>query len=103
MRTLSSPFIMVTPARDIYKSMFRFKNIPIKIEEPILYANLIEIEIHNFDVVLGMDWITTHFAVIECRRKRVRFIPLNVQSFEFQGTLSGRTISNSKSYPLEGL
>ena len=46
-----------------------------------------------FDVVLGMDWSTTHLAVIEFRRKRACFIPLNTQSFEFKGTLRGGTIS----------
>ena len=32
--------------------------------EFILYANLIGIEMYDFDVVLGMDWLTTHFVVI---------------------------------------
>ena len=41
-----------------------FRNIPIKIMEFILYANLIGIEMYDFDVVLGMDWLTTHFVVI---------------------------------------
>ena len=42
---------------------------------------------YDFDVVLGMDWLTTHY-----REKRLCFSPLNAQSFEFQGTLRGQTI-----------
>ena len=92
-RKFTSPFITITPAEDVYKSMSLFKNIPIKIGEFILYANLIEIEMYNFDVVLGMDWLTTHFSMIDCRRKYVRFSPSNAQSLEFQGTPQDRTIS----------
>ena len=47
---------------------------------------------YDFDVILGMDWLTTHYAVIDCRKKRVRFSPPKANSFEFQGTPRGRSI-----------
>ena len=26
---------------------------------------------HDFDAILGMDWLSTHHAVVECFEKRV--------------------------------
>ena len=44
----------------------------------------------DFDVILGMDWLNAHYAMIDCHRKRVRFSPPNAKSFEFQGTPRSR-------------
>ena len=68
-RTLSSPFVTVTPAGDVYKSMSWFKDMPIKVGNSIIYANLVEIEMSDFDVILGMDWLNAHYAMIDCHRK----------------------------------
>ena len=63
-KSLTYPFITVTPAGDMYESMTWFKNIPINIET--LYANLISIEISDYDAILGMEWLSTHHSVINC-------------------------------------
>ena len=36
-------------------------------------ANLILLDIHDFDVILAMDWISRHHATVDCYRKEVRF------------------------------
>ena len=36
-------------------------------------ADLILLDIHDFDVILGMDWISRHHATVDCYRKEVRF------------------------------
>ena len=51
-----------------------------------------EIEMYDFDIILGMDWLTTHYTVLNCQKKRVCFNPSNANSFEFEGTLRGRSI-----------
>ena len=56
---------------------------PIRIGEYSLFVNLIEIEMYDFDVILGMDWHTTHYAVIDCWKKCVCFNPPKANSFEF--------------------
>ena len=85
-RTLSSLFVTVTPVGDVYRSTSWFKDVPIKIGNSILYANLVEIEMCDFDAIIGMDWLNAHYAMIECHRKRVRFSLPNAKSFAFQGT-----------------
>ena len=63
-KSLTYPFITVTPAGDMYESMTWFKNIPINIET--LYANLISIEISDYDAILGIDRLSAHHAIIDC-------------------------------------
>ena len=36
-------------------------------------ADLIFLDIHDFDVILGMDWLSRHHATGDCYRKEVRF------------------------------
>ena len=36
-------------------------------------ADLILLDIHDFDVILGMDWLSRHHAIVDCYRKEVRF------------------------------
>ena len=35
--------------------------------------DLILIDIHGFDVILGMDWLSRHYAIVDCYRKEVGF------------------------------
>ena len=35
--------------------------------------DLILLDIHDFDVILGMDWLSRHHAIVDCYRKEVRF------------------------------
>ena len=36
-------------------------------------TDLILLDIHDFDVILGMDWLSRHHATVDCYRKEVRF------------------------------
>ena len=36
-------------------------------------ADLILLDIHDFYVILGMDWLSRHHATMDCYRKEVRF------------------------------
>ena len=67
----STPFIIITPTRDAYQSTTWYKDVPIKVQEYVMYANLIVIDMTDYDVILGMDWLSTHHAVIDYRKKRV--------------------------------
>lgn len=49
-------------------------------------AELIVIDMHDFDVILGMDWLGNNFAHVNCRDKRVDFRIPGVQEFSFVGS-----------------
>ena len=36
-------------------------------------VDLILLGIHDFDVILGMDWLSRHHGTVDCYRKEVRF------------------------------
>lgn len=38
-----------------------------------LITNFIVINIHNFDIILGMDWLASQFATFDIHEKRVNF------------------------------
>ncbi|XP_077215600.1 uncharacterized protein LOC143850221 [Tasmannia lanceolata] len=39
---------------------------PIRIGERELLAELIVLPMHDFDVILGMDWLSSHYATVKC-------------------------------------
>ncbi|XP_074347077.1 uncharacterized protein LOC141685899 [Apium graveolens] len=43
-------------------------------------------EMHDFDVILGMDWLSEHRATIDCQGKRVIFGDADKQEFVYQGS-----------------
>ena len=47
------------------------KACPILVGGEILYANLVVIKLDEFDVILGMDWLAKHYAVMNCYTKEV--------------------------------
>ncbi|XP_057996241.1 uncharacterized protein LOC131175603 [Hevea brasiliensis] len=42
----------------------------------------------DFDVILGMDWLSTHYATLDCRNKKVYFHIPGVEEFSFDGDRS---------------
>ena len=48
-----------------------YRDCPIKIREYEFLGDLIELSFREFDVILGMDWLSRHRAIVNCRMKRV--------------------------------
>ena len=48
-----------------------YRDCPIKIREHEFLGDLIELSFREFDVILGMDWLSRHRAIVDCRMKRV--------------------------------
>ena len=55
--------------------------------------DLILLDIHDFDVILGMDWLSRHHATVDCYRKEVRFCRLGQIEVVFYGLR--KTLPNS--------
>ena len=56
-------------------------------------ADLILLDIHDFDVILGMDWQSRHHAIVDCYRKEVRFYRPRQTEVVFYGLR--KTLTNS--------
>ena len=48
-----------------------YRDCPIKIQEYEFPRDLIKLSFREFDVILGMDWLSQHQVVVDCRMKRV--------------------------------
>ena len=47
-----------------------YRDCPIKIREYEFLGDLIEFSFKEFHVILGMDWLSQHQAIVNCRMKR---------------------------------
>ena len=64
-----------------------------------ILVDLIELEMVEFDVIMGMDWLASCYATVDCRTKRVYFHFPNEAVIEWKGTVrapKGRFISYFK-------
>ena len=62
-----------------------FKGCEVLLEGVVLKANLIPLEMYDFDVILDMDWLSTHRASVDRFTKKVVFWKLRYSKFEFKG------------------
>ncbi|GJY44313.1 putative nucleotidyltransferase, ribonuclease H [Tanacetum coccineum] len=68
---------------------FHNPNSPLRFDDKIHFANLLPLEMSNFDIILSMDWLTDHRATIDCYSKRVIFGNLNNPEFIYHGSRLG--------------
>ncbi|KAL2923080.1 DNA damage-inducible protein 1, partial [Bienertia sinuspersici] len=62
--TIDVPIII--PIGNVVKCSKRYLKVPIKIEGVEFESNLIEFELGDLDVILGMDWLSRYHAEILC-------------------------------------
>ena len=48
-----------------------YKNCPIVIQEREFLVDLIPLPFREFDLILGMDWLSKHRAIVDCGQKTV--------------------------------
>ena len=66
-------------------------------------ANFIELPKHGYDIILGMDWLHSCYAFLDCRSRVVRFYFPNEEELVWEGYNSSRPnpfISNLKANKL---
>ena len=76
------PLSVATPLSDSLDSDVFLPNYPVLIEGRELLADLVLLDVMDFDVILGMDWLSQHFATVDCRRKWLIFRILNDKEFK---------------------
>ena len=80
------------PSGEILLSKFVLKEMPVMINGVTLRVDLIAIEMKDFDVILGKDFLVKHNAIIDYRHRRVTFRPNGGEEFAFKG----RSLLNPK-------
>jgi hypothetical protein len=77
---VDTPVGGVVIASDICKSCVT------KIADRELVADLTLLEMKDFDVILGMDWLAANYASVDCRSKKVKFQIPGEMEFSFVGS-----------------
>ena len=75
-----------TPSGDLLTGTLVYKSCPIDVSSHKLFVDLIVLDIRDFEVILGMDWLASYHANVDCFEKRVTFQILNQPKFSFEGT-----------------
>ena len=91
------------PYRESLTSWFYFKVVPIKIIGCELPVDLIVLKMVDYNVILGMDWLSKHNSTIFCRKKKVVFQPSKGEMFEYKGIPRGSKrpmVSAMKAYKM---
>ncbi|KAL0549347.1 hypothetical protein IC582_013828 [Cucumis melo] len=74
-----------TPSGECMLSKGKVKACQIEIAGHVIGVTLLVLDMFDFDVILGMDWLAANHASIDCSRKKVTFNPPSMASFKFKG------------------
>ncbi|TYJ97124.1 gag protease polyprotein [Cucumis melo var. makuwa] len=74
-----------TPSGECMLSKEKVKACQIVIAGHVIEVTLLVLDMLDFDVILGMDWLAANHASIDCSRKEVAFNPPSMVSFKFKG------------------
>nr|GEW54686.1 hypothetical protein [Tanacetum cinerariifolium] len=62
-----------TPMQDSVRITHVYRNLPLQFDDKIRAINAFPLDMCEFDLILGMDWLTEHHATIDCHSYRVIF------------------------------
>ncbi|XP_060968438.1 uncharacterized protein LOC133035993 [Cannabis sativa] len=85
-------FGALLPSGELAISKSSIRSMPIRIEDRELSAHLMEMGLANFDVILGMDFLSKYSSNIDCKQKMVIFQSEGEEPFIFVGSVLGSRI-----------
>ncbi|KAJ0848025.1 putative aspartic peptidase, active, aspartic peptidase domain superfamily [Helianthus annuus] len=89
---LDQALVISTPMGNSSVITHIYKDCPLVIGNVIRIANLYPMQMGDFDVILGMDWLSTHRATIDCHSKRVIFGDILNPECIYQGSQPRKSI-----------
>ncbi|KAH0705892.1 hypothetical protein KY285_010419 [Solanum tuberosum] len=100
---LSEPFSVSTPVGESILAKRVYRDCPIFFNRTSTMADLVELDMVDFDVILGMDWLHACYASVDCRTRVVKFQFPNEPVIELKSSSAvpkGRFISYLKARKL---
>ena len=79
------PFDIMVPYDEVLNSTQLVKACEVIISSHKLCVDLIILEMHDYDITFGMDWLSKHYAKIDSNKKEATFLLLQKESFTFKG------------------
>ena len=67
-----------------------YKKCPIMVHNREFSVDLIALFFQEFDLILGMDWLSKHWAIFDCDEKTIVLKCFDLSEITVQGIQSGR-------------
>ncbi|XP_070022537.1 uncharacterized protein [Nicotiana sylvestris] len=84
---LLEPFFVSTLVGDFVISSLVYRGCVIIIQDRETTVDLIDLEMVDFDVIMGMEWLYKCYAILDCRAKVVKFEFPNESVREWKGNI----------------
>ena len=81
---LKNKLVATTPLGEQILRTLVFKGCEILVEGVVLKANLILLEMSDFDAILRIDWLSNHQALMDCFTKKIVFKKSGYPEIEFE-------------------
>ncbi|XP_075486356.1 uncharacterized protein LOC142525961 [Primulina tabacum] len=82
---LVEPFRVATPTSKTVETHRVHRKCKICINEHLFQAELIQLNMVEFDIILGMDWLARNNAMVDCKGKSVRLRTPNQKEVVYHG------------------
>ncbi|WRX16497.1 hypothetical protein QQP08_008984 [Theobroma cacao] len=80
--------VVSTPLKEIFVDEWEYESCVVRVKDKDTLVNLVVLDTLDFDVILGMDWLSPCHASVDCYHKLVRFDFPSEPSFSIQGDRS---------------
>nr|GFC42718.1 hypothetical protein [Tanacetum cinerariifolium] len=81
-----------TPMKDSVRITHVYRDLPLQFDDKIRAINALPLDMCEFDIILGIDWLTEHHATIDCRSYRVIVGDIHAPEFIYHGSLPGKSM-----------
>jgi hypothetical protein len=82
---LEKRFLIITPLGDVVVVEHVYRGVKITIEGYDIEVDVMPLELHDFDVILRMDWLSNHRAQMDCFTKTVTLRGIRWEMSDFFG------------------
>ncbi|XP_073153460.1 uncharacterized protein [Henckelia pumila] len=82
---LVEPFRVATPTSKTIETHRFHRDCVINISEHVFQAELIQLNMEEFDAILGMDWLANDHALVDCCMKNVKLRAANLDEVIYHG------------------
>nr|GFD10020.1 hypothetical protein [Tanacetum cinerariifolium] len=76
--------------QDSVRITYVYRNLPLQFDDKIRAINAFPLDMCESDLILGMDWLTEHHAMIDCHSYRVIFDDIHAPEYTYHGSLPGK-------------
>ncbi|XP_070040575.1 uncharacterized protein [Nicotiana tomentosiformis] len=82
---LNDPFLVATLVGESLLAEYVYRACQIRVEGRDTLVDLIVLDMIDFDMLMGMDWLSSCYAIVDCHAKIVKFEIPNKPSFVLKG------------------